>query len=267
MRISGILLLSYACLFCGCKYDPPGESSNAESSEISTEYTIPPVVSGDPSEQATSPEGSMESSVELPSESAVNWYLLLVNPWNALPDDFSVNLIEFDRKHAVDERIYSDLQDMMSAMRADGLSPLICSSYRTNELQQTLYNNEISLYLAKGYTQKAAEAEARKWVAVPGTSEHQTGLAVDIVDVNYQILDEKQEDTPVQQWLIANAYRYGFILRYPNNKSKIAGIYYEPWHYRYVGKEAAKEIYEKGICLEEYLECLTSNQSDFYKGD
>lgn len=90
----------------------------------------------------------------------------------------------------------------------------------------------------------------------PGTSEHHTGLALDIVSQNYQLLDEEQENTPEQQWLMHNSYKYGFILRYPNDKSKITGIHYEPWHYRYVGKEIAKEIYEQGICLEEYLENL-----------
>ena len=144
----------------------------------------------------------------------------------------------------------------MDAMRAEGLSPLICSSYRTNKKQQRLYSNEVSNYLARGYSQANAEIEARKWVAVPGTSEHQTGLAVDIVDTNYQLLDEKQEDTPVQKWLIKNSYKYGFILRYPSDKSNITGINYEPWHYRYVGKEVAKEIYERGICFEEYLDSV-----------
>jgi len=96
-------------------------------------------------------------------------------------------------------------------------------------------------------------------VALPGTSEHQTGLAVDIVDAGYQSLDEKQERTAVQQWLMKNSWRYGFILRYPNHKSDITGIYYEPWHYRYVGKEAAKEIYEKDICLEEYIKEINNN--------
>ena len=91
-------------------------------------------------------------------------------------------------------------------------------------------------------------------VALPGTSEHQTGLALDIVDAGYQELDEAQENTPVQQWLMRNSWRYGFILRYPTGKSNITGIIYEPWHYRYVGRDAARAIYESGLCLEEYLE-------------
>lgn len=111
-------------------------------------------------------------------------------------------------------------------------------------------------YIAQGYSRERAEIEAAKWVAVPGTSEHQTGLAVDLVALNCQILDESQETTSEQIWLMKNAYQYGFVLRYPSDKSDITGMEYESWHYRYVGKEAAKEIHEKGICLEEYLEGL-----------
>lgn len=185
------------------------------------------------------------------------WNLLLVNPWNKLPDDFSVELKELSGGQAVDRRIYPDLQAMMDDARAEGLSPVICSSYRTSEKQQTLYSNKISRLMAAGCSQTQAEEEAGKWVAVPDTSEHQTGLAVDIVAMDYQILDEDQENTPEQQWLMENAHRYGFILRYPQGKSALTGIYYEPWHYRYVGKEAAAELYETGLCLEEYLDHYT----------
>ena len=95
--------------------------------------------------------------------------------------------------------------------------------------------------------------EAARWVAPPDTSEHQTGLALDLVSLDYQLLDEKQEQTPEQQWLMAHSWEYGFVLRYPSDKSAITGIGYEPWHYRYVGKEAAKAMHESGQCLEEYV--------------
>lgn len=78
-------------------------------------------------------------------------------------------------------------------------------------------------------------------------------LAVDIVDLDHQLLDESQEQTAVQQWLMTNSWRYGFILRYPTAKTETTGIIYEPWHYRYVGQEAAAEIYQQGVCLEEYV--------------
>ena len=94
-------------------------------------------------------------------------------------------------------------------------------------------------------------------VAVPGTSEHELDLAFDLVDDSYRNLDDAQEETPVQKWLMENSWEYGFILRYPNSKSDVTGIIYEPWHYRYVGKHIAKEIYNSGLCLEEYLDSLT----------
>lgn len=133
---------------------------------------------------------------------------------------------------------------------------MICSAYRTTERQTKLFNNRIKRMMSKGYSRAAAEADTRTVVAVPGTSEHQLGLAVDIVDKKYQGLDERQEKTAVQKWLMKNSWKYGFILRYPTGKSDITGIIYEPWHYRYVGKKAAKEIYEQGVCLEEYLSAL-----------
>ncbi|MGN0976896.1 MAG: M15 family metallopeptidase [Faecousia sp.] len=181
------------------------------------------------------------------------WNLLLVNPWNPLPEDFSVELAELKNGRSVDKRICQELQEMLADARAEGLSPVICSAYRTNAQQQMLYGNKIKRLELEGYSQEDAQQKAGTVVAVPGTSEHETGLALDIVAESYQVLTEDQENTAEQQWLMANAHRYGFILRYPKGKSEITGICYEPWHYRYVGKEAAKEIYEKGLCLEEYL--------------
>jgi D-alanyl-D-alanine carboxypeptidase len=182
--------------------------------------------------------------------------LILVNPWNALPSTYSVSLVEIENEQSVDKRCVSKLEEMLKDCRLAGCSPFICSSYRSYEKQERLYNNKVNKLMAKGYSESEAKKEAATVNAVPGTSEHQLGLAVDIVDKNYQELDEEQEDTAVQKWLMENSWKYGFILRYPNEKSEITGIIYEPWHYRYVGKEAAKEIYESGMCLEEYLESL-----------
>ncbi len=182
------------------------------------------------------------------------WNLILVNPWNPLPENYSFTKKELSNGHAVDERCYPDLQAMMDACRAAGNSPVICSSYRSYEKQQSLYQNKVNRLAAQGYSQEKAREEAAKAVALPGTSEHQLGLAVDIVDIANQNLDSSQEDTAVQQWLMEHSWEYGFILRYPNDKSDITGIIYEPWHYRYVGKDAAAEIYQQGLCLEEYLE-------------
>lgn len=183
-----------------------------------------------------------------------DWRLILVNFENPLPEEFSVELSSLENGHAVDARCCDDLQEMLADCRREGMEPLICSSYRTQEKQESLFENKVQRLMNDGYSYEEAVETGSGEVAVPGKSEHQTGLAVDIVDAEYQILDTRQEDTNVQKWLLKNSWKYGFILRYPPKKSRITGIIYEPWHYRYVGKKAAEEIYKKDICLEEYLQ-------------
>lgn len=181
------------------------------------------------------------------------WNLFLVNPWNPIPDNYEPELTYLKNGQAVDSRCYPELQQMMDDCRAAGLEPLICASYRTMEKQEALFEDKEARLIQEGCPENEVEAEAAKVVAYPGTSEHQLGVALDIVDVSYQQLDTEQENTPVQQWLLKNSWKYGFVLRYPTDKSNITGIIYEPWHYRYVGKEAAAEMYENKLCLEEYL--------------
>lgn len=104
-------------------------------------------------------------------------------------------------------------------------------------------------------------------MAVPGTSEHQTGLAVDLVASSYQVLDRKQEQTAEQKWLMEHCWEYGFILRYPSDKSAVTGIGYEPWHYRYVGRETSKAIQDSGLCLEEYLTALENAEKNIHTNE
>lgn len=190
----------------------------------------------------------------VPAEAETEWNLRLVNAAHPLPEDFTVpELTQLRNRQAIDKRAYPALQQMMDDARGAGLQPLICSSYRTRATQARLFQNKADTLAKQGYSREEAEDRAAEWVARPGTSEHEAGLAVDIVDKNYQMLDEQQAQTPVQQWLMAHCADYGFILRYPTDKRDLTGIGYEPWHYRYVGEEAAKEIMEQGICLEEYL--------------
>lgn len=180
--------------------------------------------------------------------------LTLVNPWNQVPEDWTVDLVTLPNGLEIDKRCYDALMDMIDGCYDAGLTPVICSAYRTQDFQQTLYDNKVSEWMEQGYSREEAREKAGHQVAVPGTSEHQLGLAVDIVDVNYQLLDTNQENTAVQKWLLENSWRYGFILRYPTDQTDVTGIVYEPWHYRYVGKEYAQDIYKKGLCLEQYLE-------------
>lgn len=190
------------------------------------------------------------------AQTAQDWRLLLVNPWNMLPENYQMELTTLSNGLKVDARIDEDLQAMLSACREAGLQPIVCSAYRTQATQVRLYNNKIARLRAAGWDESTLLTEAARWVAPPGTSEHQTGLALDIVSAGYQLLDEAQADTAEQQWLMEHCWEYGFILRYPEDKTDITGIGYEPWHYRYVGRETAAAIRESGLCLEEYLQTL-----------
>lgn len=201
-------------------------------------------------------QGADNSGTVTPPEDGVvvdDELLTLVNPWNPLPDDWTVDLVTLDDGHRVDSRCYEAYMEMINACKAAGYSPVNCSSYRAQETQQSLYDNKVQRLISSGMSEEEAKTEAAKAVAIPGTSEHQLGLAVDLVDANMQDLTSAQESTETQKWLMANSWRYGFIHRYPNGKTDITGIIYEPWHYRYVGQEAAAEIYQQGVCLEEYI--------------
>ena len=177
------------------------------------------------------------------------WNLIVVNRWNELPEDYSVELTELSNGQKVDSRIYPYLQEMFNAARTEGIYPIVREGYRTAEEQQEILDDKIQTYINQGYSQSRAEKTAKEWVALPGTSEHQLGIALDI-----NADKSKCSNEDVYAWLAENAYKYGFILRYPPGKQEITGTSYEPWHYRYVGVEAAQEIYEQGICLEEYFE-------------
>lgn len=182
-----------------------------------------------------------------------NWQLTVVNEWNELPENFSVELTELSNGQKVDSRIYPALQEMFDAARADGVYPFVREGYRTAQDQQDILDERIQEYLDAGYSREDAEAAAQDWVALPGTSEHQLGLAVDI-NADADLCSNEA----VFAWLADNAYAYGFILRYPEGKEDITGISFEPWHYRYVGLEAAQEIHAQGICLEEYIQLKDS---------
>ena len=216
----------------------------------------------------TSALQSTQTAVLTAADQAVSqedWQLLLVNALHKLPEDYHVELKTLANGLQVDARIYDDLNAMLTDCREAGLEPIVCSAYRTEDTQTRLYRNKVSRLLSAGWSRDTVEQEAARWVAPPGTSEHQTGLALDIVSADYQLLDEQQAQTPEQQWLMAHCWEYGFVLRYPTDKCAATGIGYEPWHYRYVGKEAAREMQQKGLCLEEYL--APDTQSNFQKED
>lgn len=171
------------------------------------------------------------------------WSLQLVNAQNPIPAGYEIELAEVPGGEQVDARIYEPLTDLLEAAEAESLGPIVVAGYRTQETQQRIMDEKITEYLDQGYTQEDAENLAKGWVAVPGYSEHQLGLAVDINGAVYDIYP----------WLAEHSWKYGFILRYPESKVEITGCQPEEWHFRYVGADAAKEMYERDLCLEEYL--------------
>lgn len=193
---------------------------------------------------------AVEADVEVTEETTTEarWELVLVNDENYLPDDYDIYLLTLSNGEQVDERIYPDLQQMFDDMRALGHKPMVVSGYRSAEDQQAILDAKCREYINQGYSSDLAKEKALEWVAEPGTSEHQLGIAVDI-NPDYSV----SKGAGFYEWLKDNAHKYGFIKRYPEDKVEITGISNERWHYRYVGKEVAKIMYEENLCLEEYL--------------
>ena len=179
--------------------------------------------------------------------------ILLVNPWNPLPEDYEVNLVQLTDQDRLETECAEALTRMLADCEQAGHKTMIVSAYRTREEQEYLFYRKVQSYVDAGWSWTLAETEAAKSVAPPDTSEHQLGLAVDIIDLNYGFLDEYQAQMPAQKWLMEHCHEYGFILRYPVGSTEITGIIFEPWHYRYVDVEIAQEIMNLGITLEEYL--------------
>ena len=188
-----------------------------------------------------------------------DWRLILINKQNSIPEGYEEevplgNIKTMKGIMHCDERIIDDLLAMIQAARDDGVSLQIISPYRDLAYQKNLFNRKVTYYMNEGLSYMEAYQLASQAVTVPNASEHQLGLALDIVTDTYTKLKEEFEDTEAGKWLAANSYRYGFILRYPKGKEDITCIEYEPWHFRYVGVEAATLITEKGITLEEFWE-------------
>lgn len=175
-----------------------------------------------------------------------SWNLVLVNKYNKMTRSIEQELTETENGEKIAEKVYPSLKMMFEDAEKDGFSPELTSGYRSGKEQKALYNSRIKEYRESGHSKKEAVSLTNKYTAEPGYSEHETGLAADI---NSSDGDSRK----LYGWLEENAYKYGFILRYPQGKKDITGIEYEPWHYRYVGTEAAEYIYRHNMTLEEYL--------------
>lgn len=183
-----------------------------------------------------------------------DWRFLLINDWHPLSQSFEPELAETRNDKQVHKKIRASLELMLDDAEKEGLEIIICSAYRDYEQQAELVEESIEKLMRKGHNYTEVHWLTKLNLAMVGSSEHHTGLAVDLVGIDHQTLDEKQADTPEAKWLAEHAHEYGFILRYPKGKENITGILYESWHFRYVGRTAAAFIKENQLCLEEFLE-------------
>lgn len=192
-----------------------------------------------------------------PSVAVVNsekWNLLLVNQDYILPENFTVKTAEVKGGgQSLDYRVVPYYNDMITAAQADGISLIPVSGYRSRERQHNNFERKIKYYTDLGYGKAEATRIASEIVLMPGTSEHNAGLAMDFGTNGNYTLDENFAKTDAFKWLSEHAADYGFILRYESDTKHITKITYEPWHWRYVGVKAAKEIKASGVTLEEYL--------------
>lgn len=178
-----------------------------------------------------------------------NWHLTLVNSGYRIPDNYSPDLVYVcGSEERLDRKVAVYYEKMYRAAEADGVSLTPCSGYRSYEVQERNYNRKTDFFVGQGYSTEEAKVKAATIIMPPGSSEHNLGYAMDIVCV-----EEWFEKTAEFKWLQENAADYGFILRYPKDKQDITKVTYEPWHWRYVGVEAAKEMKNNGLVLEEYL--------------
>ena len=229
-----VIILAIAIAFFARNSEKITAAQNTTTAKTTATATVPAVT-----EKAADPNDDL---------------LILVNHNYPIPDNYKPNLVQTEwLGQKIDKRAAKPLKQLVAACRKAGYKPLPCSGYRSKSEQSQILNDKIRENQNLGYSKADAAKEARKWITEPGKSEHHTGLAMDIIDLDYQILDEKQAKTGTQKWLMANCWKYGFILRYPADKKDITHIDSESWHYRYVGKEHAKKMHDLGLCLEEYV--------------
>lgn len=254
LAMAAALVLLAAVITVEVVLNRPAASSRLSAPSSQPSGTEEPAPSELPPSEMQQPESSQPESTPAesqPAEPDGDWELVLVNASHPIDDaDIPQELTTLRNDVQVDSRIYPSLQSMFDDARAEGIDPMVNEGFRTRERQQEILDDYTARYVEQGYGEEAARELALDTVALPGTSEHELGLALDIIAAD----DGQTTNEEVYAWLAENAWRYGFILRYPEDKVDLTGISYEPWHYRYVGRENAEKIYQSGLCLEEYLD-------------
>lgn len=227
-----------------------GVKSVAEHAQVSREF--PQQEAAALPEATATPMPTPEPTPEPPAADLDSWELRLVRADNPLPSDFEPELMEIEREERFDARAGRHLQKLIADARAAGYTVYVCSCYRAYETQSWIYWNHVEQYQAEGMTLEQAEAATRLAVNYPGGSEHQLGLAADLLESETQDMEPYIGGSGLMLWLEEHCADYGFIIRYPEGKTNITGVEYEPWHLRYVGT-CARYIMENDLCLEEFL--------------
>lgn len=230
-------------------YDPEVDMTDADT------YTLDDILESweayQQGENRTEESQTQESSEDYVFDSS-DWKLVLINKQHPIPEEYDFKLGTIKDNMQCDERIIEDLLLMLQAARNDGLNLVIQSPYRTLDRQEYNFNKRIKLYMAQGASYMDAYKTASQAITVPGCSEHEVGLALDITSDTHTDLTEAFSETPEGKWLAEHSSEYGFTLRYPSGKEYITSIQFEPWHFRYVGREAAMIMHDENICLEEF---------------
>lgn len=247
IRVIGGIILLIVFVFGLYWLASHGSASGASTPTATVEPTAEPTQTAEPTAEPTeeptpTPEPTDELS-DLPKIDITSWEYTLVNADNNI-GEYAPELVDIENGQKFDTRAADALKEFMAAASAEGLNVYLSSTYRDYATQEYLYNRKVSQY---------GETVAKTIVAPPGTSEHQLGLAADITDQYYESKNESLENTDLFQWMSAHCAEYGFIVRYPKDKTDVTGIMYEPWHFRYVGVEAATYIMDNGLCLEEFV--------------
>ena len=248
-----ILFLGFFCVYSYMHFSSGWTTNSFADTAASVDESSQPPAQTDTAAQATpqptvepTPVPTEEPGSDLPDVDLTSWEMILVNKDNSVDENFAPpETSTLANDCVVDSRIAEALTSFAEGAQAEGLPVYLSSGYRDYSTQQYLYNRKIS----QGYSAE----EAAKIVTPPGTSEHQTGLCCDITDYYRDPKTTDLENTETFQWLLAHCQEYGFILRYPEDKQDITQVMYEPWHFRYVGVEAATYIMENNLCLEEFV--------------
>lgn len=231
-------------------YDRNQTENSSENQEAQTTEPQTEPVSEEPQAVPETKTAEKKPATIIPITDAEKWNLAIINTKYPLPDSYAPTLSNAINGSNIqlDSRVSERYAEMYAAAKLSGCVLTPYSGYHSYALQETNYNRKVNFYVNQGISAEEANQKASAQVLPAGCSEHNAGLAMDIVSASSDFINTKE-----YKWLCENAYNYGFILRYPEDKTAITGMNFEPWHWRYVGTQAAKEMKEKNQCLEEYL--------------